>query len=99
LASNELKQRDLRHWASLVKLLAVRAPHLLTSGLNADDVHIEDFDSVPRAMRLCFRFGVPVVLMEAVFRQGHEAAKTFRFVEVCAFLFPAHIKVGANVRT
>jgi hypothetical protein len=99
LASNDPKQRDLRHLATLVKLLAVRAPHLLAPGLNADDAHIEAFDSVPRAMRLCFRFGVPVVLMEAVFRQGHEAAKTFRFVEECAFLFPAHIKVGADVRT
>jgi hypothetical protein len=99
LASNDPKQRDLRHLATLVKLLAVRAPHLLAPGVNVDDVHIEAFDSVPRAMRLCFRFGVLVVLMEAVFRQGHEAAKTFRFVEVCAAIWPAHVKIGGDVRT
>jgi hypothetical protein len=91
LSSNERGQHDLRHLGALIQLLLPYAPHLFRAGLRAVDVIPDVFDSVPRAMRLCFLFDVPVVLMMAVCRLPHhkkEGSPTFHFVEACAAFWP-----------
>jgi hypothetical protein len=99
LSSNQIGNHDLRHLGALIQQLLPYAAHLFRRGLSADEVILEDFGSVPRSMRLCFLFEVPAVLMAAVFHHGHEPAKTFRFVAVCARLFSEDNKVGVDERT